>query len=166
MRIITWTRPTLLLALALSLAGCGRSAGDKEAARGNTGAAPSGRPDTLKLGMGGMPMNGMQGMSMMGAMRSHMDSMGHMSPEQMKAMMAGHQDMASRMMDAMGADMSGMHMTPDAVWTALADSVRQDLAALPALSGDALKRQMKAHVDRVQRLIARHESMMKGMQGK
>jgi hypothetical protein len=167
MHIITRTQPALLLALAFSLAGCGRSASDKEAARGDTSAAPpAGGADTLKLSMGGMQMNGMQGMGMMATMRAHMDSMGRVSPEQMKAMMAGHEDLASRMMDAMGADMSGMHMTPDAAWTALADSVRQDLADLPALSGEALKRRMQAHMDRMQRLIARHQSMMEGMKSK
>lgn len=166
MHFITRTRPTLQLALAFSLAGCGRTAGDKAAARSDTSAVPSGGADTLKVGMGGMQMNSMQGMSMMDAMRSHMDSAGRMSSEQIIAMMAGHEDMASRMMDAMGADMHSMRMTPDAAWTALADSVRQDLADLPALSGDPLKRRMQAHVGRMQRLMARHESMMKGMQGK
>jgi hypothetical protein len=166
MRIIVWTGQTLLLALAVSLAGCGRSAGDKVATRGDTSGASSGTADTAKAGMGGMQMSGMQGMSMMAAMRSHMDSMARMSPELMKAMMSRHEDMASRMMDAMGADMSGMRMPPDAAWTALADSVRQDLADLPALSGDALRRRMQAHVDRMQRLMARHQGMMEGMKPK
>src|SRR2546426_4949765 len=134
MHTTTPTRATLLLALALSLAGCGRSASNKEVARGETSAtARAGGADTLKLSMGGMQMNGVQGMGMMATMRAHMDSMERVSPERMKAMMAGHEDMASRMMDAMGADMSGMHMTPDTAWTALTDSVRQDLADLPAL---------------------------------
>lgn len=165
MDTITRARPILLLALAVSLVGCGRSSRGKETARGDTAAAPAGA-DTLKMSIGNMQMNEMQGMGMMGAMRSHMDSMGRMSPAQMKAMMAGHEDMASRMMDAMGADMRGMHMTADAAWTALADSVRQDLADLPGLSGDALKKRMQAHMDRVQRLMARHESMMGGMKPK
>jgi hypothetical protein len=166
MHSIIRARPILLLALAVSLVGCGRSPKGKEVARGDAAAAPAGVADTLKVSMGNMQMNGMQGMGMMGAMRSHMDSMGRMSPEQMKAMMAGHEDMASRMMDAMGADMRGMQMSPDAAWTALADSVRQDLADLPSLSGDALKKRMQAHVDRMQRLMARHEGMMGGMKPK
>jgi copper/silver efflux system protein len=60
----------------------------------------------------------------------------------------------------------GMHMTADAAWTALADSVRQDLADLPGLSGDALKKRMQAHMDRMQQLMARHQGMMEGMKGK
>ena len=45
----------------------------------------------------------------------------------------------------------------------LADSVRQDLAELPSLKGKALSARMRAHADRVQRLIKAHEGMMKGM---
>ena len=64
--------------------------------------------------MGGMAMLGMQMMPMMGA---HLDSVAAMRPEQMATMMATHQDMASRMLDAMVRDMRGMNMTPDAAWT-------------------------------------------------
>jgi len=142
---------------ALAVVACGGSSGEKKAdAAGGT----AGRVDSGGMSMGGMRM-GMEGMNMMGMMRTNMDSMQHMSPGQMQAMMARHQDMASRMMDAMGADMRGMHMSPDAAWTALSDSVRQDLAELPGLSGKELEGRVRGHVDRMQRLMARHESMMK-----
>lgn len=61
----------------------------------------------------------------------------------------------------MGADMRGMNMTPDSAWAALSDSLRQDLADLPSLSGGALKSRMQAHVGRMQRMLAMHEGMMK-----
>ncbi len=142
---------------ALAVVACGGSSGEKNAkAEGST----SGRADSGEMSMGGMHM-GMEGMNMMAMMRTHMDSMPHMSPGQMQAMMPRHQDMASRMMDAMGADMRGMQMAPDAEWTALSDSVRQDLAELPGLSGKELETRVRGHVDRMQRLMARHESMMK-----
>jgi hypothetical protein len=111
-------------------------------------------------GMAGMQM-AMQGMQMMPMMRAHLDSFAGMQPAQMSAMMAAHQDLASRMMDAMGADMRGMGMKPDSAWTALSDSLRQDLADLPGLSGGPLKRRMQAHVGRMQRLMAMHQAMMK-----
>jgi hypothetical protein len=144
---------------ALVVAGCGGSSSDKKPS-GAEGTGAPGRADSGGMNMGGMPM-GTEGMNMMGMMRTHMDSMQHMSPGQMQAMMARHQDMASRMMDAMGADMRGMHMSPDAGWTALSDSVRQDLAELAGLSGKELEARVRGHVDRMQRLMARHESMMK-----
>jgi len=110
--------------------------------------------------MGGMQMN-MQGMQMMPMMRAHLDSMAAMRPEQMAAMMTVHQDMASRMMDAMGADMRGMNMQPDAAWTALGDSLRQDLADLPGLSGGPLRTQMEAHLMRMRRMMTMHQGMMR-----
>jgi predicted small lipoprotein YifL len=110
--------------------------------------------------MSGMQM-AMQGVQMMPLMRAHLDSLGAMQPAQMAAQMAAHQDLASRMMDAMGADMRGRNMKPDSTWTALSDSLRQDLAGMPGLSGGALKSRMQAHIGRMQRMMAMHEGMMK-----
>lgn len=160
-------RWAMLMGAALLLGCSGRSTGEKDANAGeapatagsDTGLMRMGRMDSGGMGMGGMH-DGMQGMGMMSMMRVHMDSMQHMSPQQMQAMMAMHQDMMSRMMDGMGTDMRGMHMAPDAAWSALSDSVRQDLAELPGLSGKALETRMQGHVDRVRRLLARHEKMM------
>lgn len=109
---------------------------------------------------GGMQMT-MQGMQMIPLMRAHLDSLGAMEPAQMAAAMTAHQDLASRMMDAMGADMRGMNMRPDSAWAALGDSLRQDLAELPGLSGGALKTRMQAHVGRMQRMLTMHEGMMR-----
>ncbi len=108
----------------------------------------------------GMQM-AMQGMQMLPMMTAHLDSVGGMAPAQLAALMTAHQDLASRMMDAMGADMRGMNMAPDAAWTALGDSVRQDLAELPGLSGGALQNRMQAHLDRMRRMMTLHEGMMK-----
>jgi hypothetical protein len=113
--------------------------------------------DSGGTGMRGMPMQGTQ---MMSQMRAHMDSMLRMSPQQMQIMMAGHQSMMSRVMDGMGADMHSMKMAATAEWTALTDSVKQDLAELPNLKGQELSTRMRAHADRVNRLIAMHEKMM------
>lgn len=108
----------------------------------------------------GMQM-AMQGIQMMPLMRAHLDSLGALAPAQIAAAMAAHQDLASRMMDAMGADMRGMNMKPDSAWAALSDSVRRDLAELPGLSGATLKTRMGAHISRMQRMLAMHEGMMR-----
>ena len=108
----------------------------------------------------------MGSMGMMPGMRAHMDSMAQVSPEQMKSMMTSHQEMGSRMLDAMGADMRSMNMKSDAAWTALSDSVRNDLAELPGLSRSALKQRVQGHVGRVKRLMDRHEEMMTAMSPK
>jgi hypothetical protein len=48
----------------------------------------------------------------------------------------------------MGADMQGMGMNGDTAWNAMADSVRADLAELPALSGGEFEQRMRAHASR------------------
>jgi hypothetical protein len=126
-------------------------------------------------GMGGMKMDsmpmsgdrmGMGGSNLMPMVRAHMDSMMRMSAEQMSGMMAAHDRMMSQMMDRMGADMRSMQMSGDAKWNGLVDSVKADLADLPGLQGKELSARMNAHRDRVRRLIAMHERMMKGTESK
>ena len=113
-------------------------------------------------------MSGMQGMSMrsdsmMPMMRAHLDSMAAVSPPFGGSAMARHEAMASQMLDAMGADMTAMGMKPDAAWTALADSIKRDLAELPNRSGRGLGQQLRAHIERMRRLMTVHETMMRSM---
>jgi hypothetical protein len=142
-----------LLLGALAVAGCGSG---ERAGRSADTAGMMGHMDSG--GMGGMPMQGMQ---MMSTMRAHMDSMRRMSPQQMNTMMARHQEMMAQMMDQMGGEMRQMKMTETREWSALSDSVKQDLAELPNLKGQALSARMRAHADRVLRLIDAHQQMMK-----
>ena len=137
------------LTLVLMLAACGKKPEVAQAPAADSAGT-----------MGGMQMS-MQGMTMMPLMRAHLDSLGALPPARMAAVMSAHQDMASRMMDAMGADMRGMNMTPDAAWAALTDSLRQDLADLPGLSAGALTTRMQGHIGRMRRMMALHEGMMK-----
>jgi hypothetical protein len=154
-----------LMVGAIAVTGC--SGGEDGASRPAGSAGMMHQMDSAGMGMGhmdsgGMGMGGMnmQGMAMMPGMRAHMDSMVGMSSQQMQAMMATHQGMMSRMMDGMGADMRGMQMSGSPAWTALADSVKRDLAELPGLEGKALTARMRAHAERARRLMAMHEQMM------
>jgi hypothetical protein len=122
-------------------------------------------PSGMKMDSGAMPgMSGMGNSGMMAMMQAHTDSMMRMSPDQMSGMMATHERMMSQMMDQMGGQMRQMKMAETPEWSALTDSVKQDLAELPSLKGQALSGRMRAHADRVRRLITSHEQMMKGMQ--
>jgi hypothetical protein len=115
------------------------------------------------MAMHSVRMKGMPGMGssgMMPMMQAHTDSMMRMSPEQMSGIMASHERMMSQMMDQMGTEMRQMKMAETPEWSALTDSVKQDLAELPSLKGQALSARMQAHADRVRRLMAAHEQMM------
>jgi hypothetical protein len=138
---------------ALAVAGCG-GGGDRSEAPQDT----AGMMDHMDSG--GVGMGNMRGMSMEN-MRAHMDSMTRMSPQQIQGMMAMHEQMMSRMMDGMGADMREMNMGGMPEWSALTDSVKRDLADLPNLKGQELSNRTRSHAERVKRLIALHEQVMK-----
>jgi hypothetical protein len=144
-----------LLIGALAVGGC--NGGGDRAERDADSAGMMGHMDSGSMEMGGMNM---RGMLMMAGMRAHMDSMMRMSPQQMQAMMTAHQERMSRMMDGMGADMRSMRMSGSPHWNALTDSVKRDLAELSNLAGQALSARMRAHRERVSRLMAMHEKMM------
>lgn len=150
-------RPTLwILSLgALALAACGGKK-DAEGTAASRDQHPMARTDSMHMGE-------MRNMQMLTGMRAHMDSMQQMSPEQMRATMAAHDGRMSRMLDAMGAEMRSMSMVGDSAWTALTDSVKRDLAELPGLQGQELSNKVRAHAERVRRLIQVHEGMMKAM---
>ena len=137
------------LAAVLVVAGCGEKKAEDDAMPGMGN-------------MPGMPGMTMQADSLMPMMRAHLDSLAVLEPASAAAMLSAHDAMASRMLDAMGADMMSMGMKPDPTWAALTDSVRRDLAELPSLSGSALSARVRAHVERMRRLITMHDGMMRG----
>ena len=138
--------PIVALALIVS---CEKKVGDDTTA----GQAQDTTPAAVPMAM--------PGVEMIPVMRAHLDSMGAMLPTDLAGSMTAHQDLTSRTMDAMGADMRGMGMHPDSMWSALGDSLRRDLAELPALSGAGLRDRMNAHADRLRRMMAMHEGMMR-----
>lgn len=140
---------SLVILVVVTLAGCGPK---PEAAKPPTA-------DTAAM-MGGTHMV-LQGMRMLPLMHAHLDSLRDIAPVQLAAMMPAHQELASRMMDAMGTDMRVMNMQPDSAWAALSDSLRQDLAELPALSGTALERRLDGHIVRMRRMMTMHQAMMR-----
>lgn len=103
----------------------------------------------------------MQTDSLMPMVRAHLDSAAQMASSMDPAMLANHDEIASRMLDAMGSDMRMMRMQADSAWSALADSVKRDLAELQSLSGTALETWMRAHVGRLRRLLDMHMTMMR-----
>ncbi|TFG44684.1 MAG: hypothetical protein E4H41_07060 [Gemmatimonadales bacterium] len=108
--------------------------------------------------MGGtqMPMQGTQLMTTMGG---QLDSLATMTPAQMAAVMPAHEALTSQMMGTMDSGMQGMNMQRDSGWMALNDSVRQDLATMPDLSGAALQVRMQAHIGRMRRMMTMYQGM-------
>lgn len=164
----------VLSLVAASLLGACSSKGS--AARGDSSTAsnpaagslegPTRGADSAK-GMGGMQgMQSMPGMmmgGMMDSMQAHMRTMDSMSADRMKAMLPEHRQLVATMLAQLNGEMRKMNMPADAKWTALTDSVRQDLVRLPDMSGTELRSFMPEHGGRVMRLMQMHRTMMGGM---
>lgn len=140
-----------VLAAVLVVAACAKGAdrADTSAATSDTG------------GMAGMSMPGMMNQSNVDSMTAHMRSLDTASAASLQAMLPMHRQMVANMLSQMNSDMRSMNMTADAKWTALVDSVRQDLVRLPEMTAQQLKQNLTAHQGRVTRLLQSHMAMMK-----
>lgn len=112
--------------------------------------------------MEGMPgMQGMQSGGMMAGMKAHMDTMSRVTQvDRIQRMLPMHRQMTANMLAEMNREMRSMNMSGDKAWTALIDSVRQDLRALPGMDATQLRSAMPAHHARVTRLMQMHGEMM------
>jgi hypothetical protein len=99
--------------------------------------------------------------ALMPAMHAHLDSLALMPADRLPGVVSAHEAMTAKMLRAIGGDMTAMGIKADSAWTTLRDSVQRDLADLPALRGAPLTLRVKAHIDRLQRLLAMHEIMMR-----
>jgi len=108
---------------------------------------------------GGMAMDSSMS-RMIDSMRAEMTRMTSETPEQMKSMMSMHRQMAANILAQMNSEMRSMNMSGDAAWTALVDSVRQDLVRMPDLSGVQLRTFVTADRSRMERLMSMHRDMM------
>jgi hypothetical protein len=148
------TTAVAAMATAMLAGACSSAERADEQPGGDTAEAP-GMP-----GMAGMQGMAMQSTPLMAGMRQHLDSLAAAPRDVLRGLLVAHETMASRLLDAMGADMTAMGMSADAGWTALTDSVRLDLADFPGLTGPALADRVRGHVARFRRLLDDHERMM------
>lgn len=142
---------TIVIAALLLAAACSKGAdrADTSTTKSDTG------------GMAGMNMPGMMNQATVDSMTAHMRTMDAASAASLQTMLPMHRQMVANMLSQMSSDMRSMNMTGDAKWTALADSVRQDLVRLPEMTAQQLKQNLTAHHGRVTRLMQSHMAMMK-----
>ncbi|HUF26982.1 MAG TPA: hypothetical protein VMM18_08400 [Gemmatimonadaceae bacterium] len=139
--------------LAAAFVACGRS--DEVRATADT-AVPAGMP-----GMEGMPgTGGRHSAGMMDQLQTQMPMMEGAGPDSQRAMLPMHRQLVANMLAQMNREMRDMDMPVDTPWTAVVDSVRQDLRTMPEMSAQDLAELMPAHRARVMRLMDMHRSMM------
>jgi len=115
-------------------------------------------------GTGGMRgMAGMQGGDMMAQMQDHLRMMNGASGDSLETMLPAHRQMVGNMLGQMNQQMRSMNMNADPQWTALVDSLRQDLVRMPDMSPKELQDFIPAHRARITRLMGMHRSMMGSM---
>jgi hypothetical protein len=105
-------------------------------------------------------MQGMQSTEMMQQMQSHMATMQGMGADSMYAMLPTHRQMLANMIAQMNREMRDMNMAADTPWSAIADSLRQDLVRMPEMGAQELHTFMPEHHGRVMRLVEMHRAMM------
>ena len=161
MRTSRFTIPIVVSLAGLLVAAC---TSKQPPASQDTTAAKTAADTTKAGGMAGMAgMQGMMSPAMGDSMQAEMKKMAAMTPDQMAAMLPMHRQMVGNMLSQMSSDMRSMNMPADAAWTALTDSVRQDLIRLPDMSKAELKQAITAHHARVTRLMQMHKDMMAKM---
>jgi hypothetical protein len=152
----------LLVTSVLALSACAND-GDTDRAM-DTGETPADMPHRDGQPGMGTDMAGMQSAGMMQDMTSHMQMMQSVSADSMMTLMPAHRQMGENMLQQMDEEMRGMNMQPDAQWNAKADSVRQDMTRMPAMSPAQLQAFMPEHRGRMMRLMEMHRSTMSSMQ--
>ena len=145
-----------LALLLTAVAACG--GGERKDAKQPDSAEGQGMGEMAQMGR----MGSMESRGMMREMRAHMRGMIGAAADSLHRLMPMHRQMTANMLQQMDSEMRGMQMADDTSWTALADSVRQDLTQLPDMNAAELPEFMKRHQGRVERLMARHEQMMGG----
>ena len=139
----------LALLVILLTAGCG----------GGAGARGSEALDTT-MGMGRVHRHSeMPGMLMLPRIRSHLDSVAAGDGAPAGAALASHAELTREMVETMERDRRDMGLRADPAWSALADSVRSDLTAYAGSRAAPQAAAFRAHLRRVQRLLALYQGL-------
>ena len=76
------------------------------------------------------------------------------SPEAAVGKLPAHEQLVNGMLTAFESRIRAMHVQADPAWSSVIDSVRTDLARLPAMKPDALHGYLPKHLNRVMRIVA------------
>ena len=147
------SQPLRFIAAALLVVSC-RSEQEKSAMD-----TSSMMMDSTMKGMAGM--HGDSAMrDMMTRMQGHMGMMDTASAATIQAMHPMHRQMLDSALTSMNDEMRRRNMTTTPEWTSLTDSLRQDLDRMAGMGANEIPAFMRAHRDRMMRLIQMHRTMM------
>ncbi len=136
-------------ALLLAALACGNNEQKAEPPAASTESSTSSMQD-----MQGMNMS--TSAAMMNNVQSHMQMMEGAHGDSLTNMMRTYRPMADSLLTQFNHDMQQMNIASDVQWTALSDSVRQDLMQMPQMSTAAWQQ----HTGRMRSLMQMHGQMM------
>ena len=93
-------------------------------------------------------------------LEAHLQATERLSGDRLGAALPAHRQAVANALAEMNREMRSMNMAGDAAWTALVDSLRQDLRTMPDLGAGELSAMMPAHRERAGRLARMHREMM------
>lgn len=146
-----------IVAVTAFLFACGGTP-DEEPAEEAPAADQAARDTTGGMGMGG-GMMGMSAVQMGDSTMGHMRMMEGMHGDTLMRALPMHRQMLEGTLSRMDGEMRGMNMAADPKWTALRDSLRDDLARMPQMSAAETESFMAEHRGRVSRMMELHRSM-------
>lgn len=149
---------TLAVAAAAACARTSDQSADSPPRRASA-AADTGMPMTS------MPARAVGSGAMVEQMRAHLRMMQALKADSLRAALSMHATMTDGMLAQMSKDMMDMKIPANRRWSALMDSVHQDLDAMRGMGGGALERAMAAHTARLTRLMAMHHAMLQPKRG-
>lgn len=76
------------------------------------------------------------------------------SPADAMGKLPAHEQLVNGMLAEFESRIRAMHVQADPAWTSVIDSVRTDLARLPAMKAEALPAFLPRHLNRVMRIVA------------
>ena len=76
------------------------------------------------------------------------------SPDAAVSKLPEHEQLVNGMLNTFESRIRAMHVQADPAWSSVIDSVRTDLARLPAMKPDALHGFLPQHLNRVMRIVA------------
>jgi hypothetical protein len=144
--------PTRLLVLSLLpiAAACESSSSQRSAAASDsapasvavaTMAVPAGKPDSATE-------------ATVTAVTNDVRALQKATPAAAMGKLPAHQELVKGMLTNFESRIRAMHVQADPAWSSVIDSVRTDLARLPAMKPEALPAFLPSHLNRVMRIVA------------
>jgi hypothetical protein len=153
----------VIAVLVVLTAACRGSAADRGQAAPDSTAQMAPAPESSASVPAGSPVSATT--AEIDSVQAQVDSMVHIAPSHMEAIVTRHVLTGSNMLAGMAADLRRAGVTGDASWTATVDSVRQDFTRMRTLTPKQVAPFLQSHARLVHRLRDQYTTLMASAAG-